>query len=431
MPPDPGAGSGPRVRVGVRRGLARVEATCAAGFVAQNPSGEALVDGAHHLRIELESPSTPTDPSPGRKVPSLTVAAINLETLDERRLSLPPGPLLLRSRRPEILMEVDGRSFRGELLIQPGPGRGFSLVNTLALEDYLRGVVPVELSPSAPIEALKAQAIAARSYALASLGRHAPEGFDLCAGTHCQAYGGVAREHEATDRAVRETRGRVLLAGGKPLAALFHAVCGGATDGPADVWDGASEPDVRKGTVDAPAPPGLDLTTETGILELTAQREALFCGASADFRWERECARPELERTFARTLPLVLGSRAPLGELRSLSVVNRTLAGRATAILVEGSQGAYLVRGEGIRWLFGSGRPDDRGLKSRRFVIQPVADPDHPDGPPSRYRLIGFGWGHGVGLCQAGAVGMAKRGAAAEEILRHYFPGVEVGYHPD
>lgn len=419
------ADDGPQVRIGVRQGLTRIQAVCAAGLVGVGPSGETLVNGAHFLRLEVKP--IPGEGSAHSGLPSWAATAVNLETLEERQFSVPLCEITLRSRRPGVLIDANGHRFRGELALFPEPGGRLTLVNVLSLEEYLRGVLPAEMAPSAPFEALLAQAIVARTFALASLGRHAREGFDLCASNHCQVYGGVAREHPTTNRAVEQTRGQVLLCQGKPFTALFHAVCGGATDSPMDVWSKPTEPGCFKGIVDAKDPLGLDLTAESGIQDLANRREEVFCGDSPDFFWEMERTREELERTFARTLPIVLGAPAPLGELRTLSVVSRTISGRATALLVEGSQGSYLVRGEGIRWLFGTGRPNDQGLKSCRFVVQPMARPEAPGAPPVRYRLVGFGWGHGVGLCQAGAIGMAKKGYLAAEILAHYFPEAQIG----
>ncbi|MDH7570716.1 MAG: SpoIID/LytB domain-containing protein, partial [Armatimonadota bacterium] len=280
-----------------------------------------------------------------------------------------------------------------------------------------------------PLEALKAQAIVARTFARACVGRHGYAGYDVCAGVHCQVYPGVAAERSTSDQAVCETAGRVLMAAGKVFPAYFHASCGGATDAAAAVWGGPAQPGCAAGVWDSPTSPCLNLTAEGGVLGLLAGTVEFFCAAAPDYRWSIQRTRGELERTFARALPLLLGRRAPLGELRDLITGGRTSGGRLTLLVVEGSEGVYPVRGEEIRWLFGSGRAGEGGLPGRRFVVVPERDPLAPDGPPVAYRFVGTGNGHGVGLCQWGAMGMARRGERAEEILRHYFPGatLEVG----
>lgn len=132
----------------------------------------------------------------------------------------------------EGFVTVDGRPYRGLLEVFLGASGGVAVANEVNLEDYLRGVVPEELGPSLfpEIEALKAQAIAARTYAAANLGQFAADGFDLCDAPRCQVYGGVASEHPTSDRAVRETSGEILVFEGRPINAMFTSTCGGRTE---------------------------------------------------------------------------------------------------------------------------------------------------------------------------------------------------------
>ncbi len=136
-------------------------------------------------------------------------------------------------------VDVDGRLYRGRFALRSDP-EGVAVINVLPLETYLRGVVPAEMGPHAfpEIEALKAQAVAARTYAVAHLGDHADEGYDLCDTPACQVYGGVGVEHPLTDRAVAETRGEVLLHDGAPIDALYHSTCGGRTENGDNVFSG-------------------------------------------------------------------------------------------------------------------------------------------------------------------------------------------------
>jgi len=129
-------------------------------------------------------------------------------------------------------LEVEGKPYRGAIeVLVPGDAR-LRAVNVLNLEDYLRGVVPLELGPTVypEIEALKAQAIAARTYAHANRGQFSSEGYDLCDTPRCQVYGGLGGEHPLSDTAVSETRGLVLMSAGEPVNALYTATCGGHTE---------------------------------------------------------------------------------------------------------------------------------------------------------------------------------------------------------
>jgi stage II sporulation protein D len=138
---------------------------------------------------------------------------------------------------------VDGRSYRGRFRVRAGAG-GLLLVNELDLEEYLRGVVPVEMGPSQfpELEALKAQAVAARTYAVAHLGDHDDEGWDICATPACQAYHGAGAEHPLSDRAVSETAGAVAVFGGAPIDAMYTSTCGGHTEDAAELFPERAQP---------------------------------------------------------------------------------------------------------------------------------------------------------------------------------------------
>lgn len=381
-----------------------------------------------------ERESAPPSPPRGRGGPEPRGSGCRLAVTDADggpALVLPFSALRIVSREAGITIELGKVRYRGAVEVSADARGRLTAVNVLSVEDYLRGVLPAEMPPSAPAEALKAQAIVARTFTLSARGRHGAGGFDVCDGTHCQVYGGAGREREATDRAVRETRGRVLRAAGKLMPAYFHSACGGATDSPEDVWGGGSgtaDPGLRiAGVEDAPAPLGEDFTREPSLLAMAVRGPEVFCGDAREFSWEFERTRAELERTLARTLPGVLGKPVRLGVLQALEVTGRTRFGRVRSLEVRGSAGSATLRGESIRWAFNSGRPEGPALPSTRFVVRPIRGPGTREGePPERYRFYGFGSGHGVGLCQAGAIGMARRCCDAARILAHYFPGAAI-----
>jgi peptidoglycan hydrolase-like amidase len=140
-------------------------------------------------------------------------------------------------------VHVGGKAVRGELRLRPGAA-GVTVINVVNLEEYLRGVVPAEMGPRSfpELEALKAQAVAARTYAVAHLGDHAAEGYDLCDSQSCQVYEGTSAEHPLTDRAVRETAGEILTFEGRPVDAMYQSTCAGHTEDAAALFPDRAQP---------------------------------------------------------------------------------------------------------------------------------------------------------------------------------------------
>jgi stage II sporulation protein D len=262
-------------------------------------------------------------------------------------------------------------------------------VRPVPLEDYVAGCVLAELgSPRADVastrRARQVQAILCRSFAVASRGRHGAEGFDLCATTHCQVYrpvpetaaGRLARE------AAADTRGIVLVFDGRSVRPLYHADCGGHTSPAESVWPGPGEPWL------------VPVEDET-------------CARGAGWTFEVEVER--LGQALAGTLP---GFRAPL---RDVEVASTDVAGRAATLRVIGAT-VMVVRGDEFRGavMRAFGAPS---LPSTMFSIRRSE---------SRLRFDGRGAGHGVGLCQAGALRLATLGQTPEAILQRYFPGTRL-----
>jgi stage II sporulation protein D len=265
---------------------------------------------------------------------------------------------------------------------------------TLALEDYVRGSILAELAPSgsdpeAAVRIYEVQAVLARTFALASRGRHAREGFDLCATTHCQLVdfdrAARSRWREAAEAAIEATRGRVLRFELAPALALFHADCGGYRSAAGEIWGGRDHPYLTGGPDDLP----------DGAPHRTWQ-----------FRIDRAGLREALARD-RRTSP---GAR-----LDRIEVFSRDSAGRAALVLISGER-APLVRGEEFRIAMARAFGGSAFLSSRFDV--------HQDG--DEITFDGTGFGHGVGLCQRGAIARANAGESAEAILSFYFPGTRL-----
>ncbi len=305
-------------------------------------------------------------------------------------------------------------TFPGELVFVVD-GRQIAVVNRLPLESYLKGVVPAEMWGSAPEEALKAQAVVARSTAWVLLKRRrAGSPYDFCSSEQCQVYRGVSVWSRATSRAVRQTWGEVLSLRGKVCEAPYSAVCGGHTEDASLVWSGEQQPYLR-GVLDASLVARLDLTDEGTLRRWLSAKPRVFCSpdlsddpsARQYFRWRVRVSEKEIRQRIRTETGVDVGR--PL-EIR---VVRRGVSGRALSVLVFGPLGRVKIKGElRVRRLLSR-----KALPSSCFLVTRKG---------SGFEFTGAGFGHGVGLCQAGAVGMAGAGRSYRDILEHYYPGTGV-----
>ena len=268
-------------------------------------------------------------------------------------------------------------SYKGVAKVTVRQGK-LTLVNVIAVEAYLAGVVPEEMPYDWPMEAIKAQAVAARTYALENRKRHEAEGFDLCAATHCQQYLGAASERTSTNQALAATCGEVLTYQGKPIEALFHTDSGGMTENSEDVW-GTKLPYLRAATE-------AELYTKPWKNTFTAERIASLVSkhSSKDIG---KLKKIELS-------PLKIGR----------SEKDRTASGRVRQAVFVGSKGRAAVSGNDLRSLL--------GLRSTMFNLSL----DH-----QQVIVDGYGWGHGLGLSQWGARKWAEKGKGYRDILAHYY----------
>jgi stage II sporulation protein D len=280
---------------------------------------------------------------------------------------------------------------------------GLTAVNELPLEEYLRGVLGREMPAGEhALEALKAQAVAARTYALRRLGSRVELGFDLVADVQDQVYGGDAGATPAGDRALAATRGRVLLAGDHLVDALYHSTCGGATAAVEEAFPRPPVPYLRS----------VDDANGNG---------AFYCAGSRYFRWQALYGAEQVQRLLARNLGrFVAVPPGGPGELVDIEVVATSPAGRVQALRLETTAGRFQVARDDVRWLFAEGASP--GLRSTLFLLRKRRS----RGRLSQLTILGGGWGHGVGMCQMGALGRAAAGADAGEILGHYYRGTRV-----
>lgn len=320
------------------------------------------------------------------------------------------GALTLRTDAGSAFPTFAGRRYRGAMRVAVGDS-GLMVVNVLDVEDYLRGVVPLEIGATRNASeqaAVEAQAVAARSYTwvrLTSTTRR-PD-FDLVATVSDQVYGGVDAERDGTDRAVRATAGLVLKFGGRVVDAPYSASCGGQTAAPEEVW--------RTG-------PSSYLRRVSDRIPGSANR--YYCEIAPRFAWTKEFTSAELDaavRNYLRAYATGVPASGP-GHVRGFSIEARTPSGRVASATFLTERGAYAVRANDIRFVLRL--PGGEILNSTYFSANSEMA---RDGSLARLAIRGNGHGHGVGMCQWGAIGRARAGQTARSILAAYYPGTTVG----
>lgn len=314
----------------------------------------------------------------------------------------------------------EDRAYRGEIYVVVDPNGKLAAVNAIGVETMLAGVVPAELFPTAPPEALKAQAIAARNTLFAKLGRrHRDVPFHLCSEQHCQVYAGVTKEDPRTTAAVQATAGQALFLQGTLVDAVYSSSCGGYTEDNETVWGDTANPALRS-RPDFPESAAATLPFAVGLRDATMPAwvggtPTTYCSkpgqSRADkFRWQKSFDADGLNATVTKVY-------SGLGKLRDLVVRQRGRGGRIARLELIGARKRVVVSRElPIRQLFGN-------LNSAAFVIDRQKD---AAGFLRSVTFRGAGWGHGVGLCQLGAVGRAESGQEYRDILAYYYSGAQI-----
>ena len=278
----------------------------------------------------------------------------------------------------QSVFNLNGRLYRGSLWVKPEVVKDkngatvtrLTAINVIDLEDYLMSVLPSEMPSSWPREALKAQAIAARSYAIANLGKYRSKGYDVQATVMDQAYRGASAETIASNRAVAETKGIVMKHAGKVVPGFFHSSSAGHTDVAEHVW-----------------------TKEVPYLKSVPDLDS----KSKYVLWERKLTTSQIDGSLGKDVGTVL----------ALFPVHRSPAGRVKNMLVIGTKGSTFVSGTALRQMF--------ALPSTNFNVLAYQD---------SYLFKGQGFGHGLGMSQYGARGLAEHGYNAAQILTYYYKDV-------
>lgn len=392
--PAPGGdlpGAEPDVRVGLAVDTATVE--------IRSDGGLRIIDPASRREVALVDPgsaATFTATAAGRL--AYRAGGVSRETA-ATVLSVEP-----RSRAPLV---IAGNPYRGTAVIRAGGAGRVTAINQVDMEEYLLGVVPREIGRVGEelLEAAKAQAVAARTYAIRYLGRREALGFDVFATVQDQVYGGMEAEHDPISRAVRETAGEIITYQGTPVEAFYHSTCAGQTAAIEEVWP-----------TEAPRP------YLVSVVDVDPRTGEAFDRSSNRFEWTERWTADELTGILNRTLA---DSLAPgvsdIGEIRDIRVLERTRSGRIARMLISTTSGDYHVGRDRIRWVFL--RSSGPILNSSKFDVQLVRD---ARGSVSEIVATGGGWGHGIGMCQVGAMGRARAGQDYRTILRTYYTGADI-----
>ncbi len=332
--------------------------------------------------------------------------------------------------KEDALIAMDNKLFRGEIIFKNASNGNLTVINQLKMDEYLYGVLPKEISVTAPVEALKAQAVAARNYAVVNRNKHREEGFDLCSTTHCQSYGGFSAENQSTSQAVDETKGLILAYNGIPISTFYHMDSGGHTENSENVW-------------------GQEIGYIRGVTDDFGET----------YTWEQHLSKNEIVKA------LNLAGYSP-GEIRNIYINGHSEFGSVSQLIIQGSENTVTLEKDYIRKVLGyniikslkfsimndntvnlMGKNSDikteligcftineennisRLRNSRNYVSNGnrislierdvVSDPD-------TYVFLGTGYGHALGMSQKGAIAMARSGYTFKEILYHYYTGVEL-----
>ncbi len=293
-----------------------------------------------------------------------------------------------------------GKQYRGILKFLPA-GQNVQVINVLYIEDYLRGVVPSEIGKriDEEVEAVKAQAIAARTYAMRHLQQYDGEEYDLKSTVADQLYDGMGVEDNLVNKAIDATAGQVAMFQDAYINAYYHSTCGGMTDDIDQVWDKAESP------------------------YLKAVADSGACSWSKYYTWTETFSEPQLRSKIEQYLSADKGREIRIGPITDVIVRDRTAGGRINTLMIRTESDVYRFQKDQIRWATRRASNPDLILPSARFDVDVSRD---AAGNVTSITFKGRGYGHGVGMCQCGAIGLSRNGWKVDKILGEYYRGVEL-----
>jgi stage II sporulation protein D len=326
-----------------------------------------------------------------------------LEVFHEKkgRLGAVTGSLRINSSNSYNTIEAESLTYRGSMEIVHGVKNKMTLINIVNIEEYLRGVLPYEMpaNDKGILEALKAQAVAARTYALSHQNQFSNLAFDMYADERDQVYRGIKSETFISDKAVAQTRGILLMYKEKLVLCYYHSTCGGHTADISQVW-------------------GRDTVAYLSALPDKDLQGNNYCKASQYTNWYEGWDHSHLTDIIKRNLKSGKPDKnINFNRLTGLAILSRTRSGRVQILEIKTDKGPVFVRGDKIRWVLRRSGNDKQILPSSWFKIEKY---------DSRILIRGRGFGHGIGMCQTGAMGRARTGQTFDEILSAYYQGTRL-----
>ncbi len=322
----------------------------------------------------------------------------NLELLLE-------GPISINA--PDGLVWKTG-IYKGPFLLIADAYGSWTLVEKVTLQQYLNGVVPHEIGASSPPNALAVQAVLARTWALANMHRFKIDGYHLCSDVQCQVYKDPNKSNENIKQAIEKTLGQFLAWKGKPIHAVYHATNGGVMASANEAWAMDPLSYVRPKLDGSPSWTNrfnLPLISNSSVRSILASKDGANGSYHHLFRWKRIFTVEKLKKALYQA-PLDFESP------KTIKVLQRGSSGRVLSLAILGSnaQTLKILRLDNIRRTL-------RDLPSTLFVIDQLEE--------GVWQFSGGGFGHGVGLSQAGAIDLALKGWKPTQILMHYYPGTD------
>lgn len=275
---------------------------------------------------------------------------------------------------------INGRKFRGDIEIIEKDASYLQAVNYIGLEDYIKGVLYHEVSHYWPIEALKAQAVACRTFALSQMRENSAKDYDVTSDIYSQVYGGKTSERYRTNKAVMETGSEILAFQGEIFPAYYHATCGGNTEDASLLWN-------------------INIAPLKGV-------PCGFCKGSPHFNWHLVLAQDKIAEALSKA------GYSGIGRIKNIVVLDKDQSGRNKNLKIMTDKKDFEISAKDFRNAAGP-----NVLRSTKFDVE-------ASGGDAVF--IGSGWGHGVGMCQWGAYFMAKKGSNYQEILKYYYPQANV-----
>lgn len=321
------------------------------------------------------------------------------------------GPISLHA--PDGLLWEKG-IFLGPFSIQSDAYGSWTLVEHVPIERYLKGVVPYEIGASSPEAALAAQAVLARTWAMANSHRFKVDGYNLCRDTQCQVYKDPSNANQKIQTAIKKTTGKILTWNKKPINTVYHATNGGVMASVDEAWSTNQVPYLQM-RLDGPKQwtrkVDLPLSNEKYLKSFLFSKSEAFGSDHPLFRWERTIESSQISKQLNQAKKV-----SSYFYPNKIEVVRRGSSGRVTSLKIDGKAGSGIfLELDDIRRVL-------RQLPSTLFVVKEIKE--------GKWLFSGGGFGHGAGMSQSGAIELAKNGWTTKQILSHYYPKTKYGFLP-